>query len=134
MILIKIDIDQFSHEIEKELEVLVNETSKKMEKVIVKTGKAGAKELRKTAPINRYHKTNRGRYRSGWRSKRLKGKFGNVEMVVYNKTDWQLTHLLENGFYHVKSNKQVKPHPHIEPVQKRMESNVIRDLKKELSL
>lgn len=45
-------------------------------------------KLRNTSP-----KGASGRYARGWTVK----KDGKLGRVVYNKTDWQLTHLLENG-------------------------------------
>lgn len=38
-----------------------------------------------------------GRYRKGWRTKVIYDGPGGIRVVVHNKTDWQLTHLLENG-------------------------------------
>jgi hypothetical protein len=41
-----------------------------------------------------------GSYASGWATKRQ----GDMDVVVHNRTDYQLTHLLENG--HVITNKK----------------------------
>lgn len=41
-------------------------------------------------------KNRTGNYRRGWRATLKKNNFG-VVARVYNKTDWRLTHLLENG-------------------------------------
>lgn len=42
-------------------------------------------------------KEHRGRYIKGWTTKTEKTYSGGYSVVVYNETDWQLTHLLENG-------------------------------------
>lgn len=42
-------------------------------------------------------KNRRGNYRRGWRAQLKKTSAGNVSATVYNKTDYRLTHLLENG-------------------------------------
>ena len=44
-----------------------------------------------------------GRYARGWALKSVGAHGSIVDIVVYNKTDWQLTHLLNNG--HVIRNK-----------------------------
>lgn len=49
--------------------------------------KESVQKLRNTSP----RKT--GSYAKGWAVKRE----SELEVVVYNRTDWQLTHLLENG-------------------------------------
>lgn len=48
----------------------------------------GAKTLRQTSP----KKT--GKYRRGWRVKTFEGAY-DTGSVIYNSTQWQLTHLLE---------------------------------------
>lgn len=52
-----------------------------------------------------------GDYRKGWRRKRESNK-----VRIHNKTDYQLTHLLEKG-YTARNGKRVKPQVHIEPVE-----------------
>lgn len=57
-----------------------------------------------------------GDYRKGWRLSKV-GK-RSVKYVVHNKTDYRLTHLLENG--HVKVNGgRVDGVPHIRPGEER---------------
>lgn len=74
------------------------------------------KELRATSP----RKT--GDYAKGWASKKAFESSQEVRHTVYNKTDYQLTHLLEKG--HAKRNGgRVAAIPHIEPAeQKAIES------------
>ena len=69
-----------------------------------------AQKLRNTSP----KKT--GSYAKGWTTKKL----GDMDVVVHNKTDYQLTHLLENG--HVIRNKKgtygrTRGIKHIQPVE-----------------
>lgn len=56
--------------------------------------KEAVQKLRNTSPV----KT--GSYAKGWSAK----KQGEMDVVVHNRTDYQLTHLLENG--HVIRNKK----------------------------
>lgn len=60
--------------------------------------KAAAAKLKNTSP----KKT--GSYAKGWRVKRERGSGGINTVYVHNKTDYQLTHLLENG--HIVANKK----------------------------
>lgn len=79
--------------------------------------KEGVQELKNTSPINQKKTSNRGRYRRGWRMDITKG-FGWVEAEIYNKTDYQLTHLLEKP--HLKRNGGVTiPKVHIAPVEQK---------------
>lgn len=61
---------------------------------IDRTAKESVQKLRNTSP----KKT--GSYAKGWGTK----KQGDMDVVVHNRTDYQLTHLLENG--HVIKNKK----------------------------
>lgn len=53
-----------------------------------------------------------GSYAKGWRKKRV-----NTAWVVHNATDYQLTHLLENGHANIAVGKPTPPIPHIRPVE-----------------
>lgn len=76
-------------------------------------------------------KGHRGRYADGWRTKKEKTYSGGYGVEVYNKTDWQLTHLLENG--HLIVNKKngtgwASAHPHIEPAYKSVKNKFIKEM------
>ena len=77
---------------------------------IDRTAKESVQKLKNTSPV----KT--GSYAKGWGTK----KQGDMDVVVHNRTDYQLTHLLENG--HVIKNKKgeygrTRPIKHIEPAE-----------------
>ncbi|MBO0961444.1 HK97 gp10 family phage protein [Neobacillus sp. MM2021_6] len=70
-------------------------------------------ELKQTSPKDT------GSYRKGWRVKKV----GNT-LVVHNKTDYQLTHLLEHG--HVKrGGGRVPAKVHIRPAEQRAIENYL---------
>jgi hypothetical protein len=79
-----------------------------------KIAKEGVSRLRSTSPRQS------GRYAKGWRVKTEKGNKADTN-VIYNATDYRLTHLLENG--HVIKNGtgrtygKTAPVKHIEPVE-----------------
>lgn len=77
---------------------LLDEVNKDIEmsaKTNIQTvAKESAQKLRNTSPVKS------GSYAKGWSVKRM----GDMDVVVHNRTDYQLTHLLENG--HVIRNKK----------------------------
>lgn len=100
------------------------------EEVVEVTQKAINKVCRKTVQTLKNTSPKRpggGRYASGWASKTADGVRGKIKgKVVYNRTDYQLTHLLENG--HVIANKwgtygRTAPIKHIQPAEQ--EANIM---------
>ena len=92
------------------LDEVDKEVQQSAKKGIDGVSKESAQKLRNTSPV----KT--GSYAKGWSTK----KQGDMDVVVYNRTDYQLTHLLENG--HVIRNKKgtygrAPAHKHIKPVE-----------------
>jgi len=78
----------------------------------IETGKKTAQILKKTSPVKKYGK-NAGKYAKGWSTKKTK----KGEVYVYNKTDYNLTHLLEYGHRVVShgkdTGKKTRANPHI---------------------
>lgn len=75
------------------LDDISDDIKKTNNEALKETGKKVTKILMETSPKQAYGKT-AGRYARGWRYKWSDG-----EVVVYNATDWQLTHLLEDGHF-----------------------------------
>lgn len=97
-----------------QMEQLLDDYSEEVQKVtdeaIRKTVKDAVEMLREKSPQAS------GRYAKGWTAKST----GTWSRVVYNKADYQLTHLLENG--HVVKNQygtwgRVDGIKHIKPVE-----------------
>ena len=92
------------------LDAVDKEVQQSARKNIDGVAKEAAQKLRNTSPV----KT--GSYAKGWGTKKL----GETDVIVYNRTDASLTHLLENG--HVIRNKKgtygrAPAHKHIKPVE-----------------
>lgn len=87
----------------------------------IKVAKEGMAKLKKTSPTNKKNTPHKGRYAKGWRVKTEKGR-GFVNCTIYNSTDYQLTHLLENGHL-TRNGKKTTPIKHIEPVHDEVVSN-----------
>ena len=91
-----------------------------VQEVFDEVGKEAVKMLKATSPKNT------GKYSRGWRYKRqAKGKNGLIEAKIYNATSGQLTHILEFGHPKMSGDQvigQIKGQPHIEPVNKWVQS------------
>lgn len=92
------------------------EVSDVTESAMDKTAREGAKQLRATSPRQSGGK-HPGRYARGWSVKKM----GKLTAVIYNRTDYQLTHLLENGHAIVnqfgKQPGRARAIKHIKPVE-----------------
>lgn len=97
--------------------------------VFKKAARNAAKDLKNTSPKRT------GGYASGWSVKNM-GKNGKIaNLVVHNRTHYQLTHLLENG--HVIRNKKgtygrAPAQKHIAPVADRVNSEVPQEIERQL--
>jgi hypothetical protein len=73
-----------------------------------------------------------GDYQKGWRIRLVADKKGRYVKEVYNKTDYQLTHLLEKG--HAKTGGgRVNAIVHIAPVEQDASDQIVQLLKEALT-
>lgn len=97
---------------------ILNDYSEEIQEAITeeaeKIAKEGVQSLKHTSPVNKKNTRHKGKYAKGWRVKVTKGK-GFVNCIIHNATDYQLTHLLENGHL-TRNGGKTKPIKHIEPV------------------
>ena len=81
-------------QMEKILDQYDKEVKRVTDESIEKVSKEAVRKLKNTSPKGTPH---RRRYAEGWRKKKTKGRNGIDEVTVHNATNYQLTHLLENG-------------------------------------
>ena len=96
--------------------VLKNYTGDVMDKVdeaVEDCGKGMQKEIKANSPKRT------GEYAKGWRCKVTTVSRGNKSARAYNKTDYQLTHLLERPHKKRGGRGLTKPKPHIAPAEKK---------------
>ena len=117
--------DSVSVQMEELLDEINLEVRQVAEEAIDASSKAAAKMLRGNSPKRK------GGYAKGWAVK----KEGKLTRVVYNKTHYQLTHLLENG--HVIKNQygeygRVNGEKHIKPVEEWAANDVVERIERGL--
>ena len=112
-----------------EIDEYTDEVKEVTEKSMRKVAREGAQKLHQTSP----KKT--GDYERGWTVKQERGFMGIPSFIIHNKTDWQLTHLLEFG--HVIRNKfgtygRAPAYPYIKPVEEWAQEELPEEIKRRL--
>lgn len=97
-----------------------------VENVANKIGKEAVNELKQISP-----KGARKEYYKGWTLKKDKNVGAKYVVKIWNKTNFQLTHLLEFG-HATKNGGRTKPQPHIRPTEAKYSKKFETELKKEI--
>lgn len=121
----KIRIDQLGDAIGAELSYYGDEVTESVKAAV----KAAAQDCKKD--IQRHSPKRTGAYRKGWRTEMVYDGPGGIRMRVFNSSNGQLTHLLENG--HAKAGGgRVSGTPHIRPAEQKVEQQLLMELKEVL--
>lgn len=126
--MINIQPEQLERTIQGMLAQIPQKVENIVEEASEKVAKDAVKELKATSPKGKGKK--KGQYAKGWAVKKV-GK----QRVVYNKTDYMLTHLLENGhdvISHGKKVGHVKGRKHIKPVEEKVIEEMTEEVEKGL--
>lgn len=109
-------------ELVKEYGDQVNDT---LLKVMTDVSQEGAQEMKASGDFG-----GTGKYKRAWTSTIQKSRIG-AEAVIHNKTQYQLTHLLEFG--HAKQNGgRTRAFVHIAPVNDKVQEQFMRNFEKEI--
>lgn len=103
-----VKIDSLADAIAEELEYFESGVMEDVKQSVRSAAKSCVKELREKSPELT------GDYRHGWTSKIAFESPTDIRVNVYNRTDYQLTHLLEDGHAKVEGGS-VDAIPHIAP-------------------
>lgn len=111
-------LDEYSDRVKNVTNVAMNRVSREC-----------VKQLRNTSP----KKT--GDYARGWGIKKMVSHGDIADIIVHNKTEYSLTHLLEKG--HVVRNAKgvfgrAPAHPHIKPVEEWASTELPEEIEREL--
>lgn len=107
---------------------MLSQIPQKVDNVVDEATKKVAKEAVKTLKATSPKRDGGGRYAKGWAVKK-QGK----KTIIHNKTDYQLTHLLENGHDVVAHGKKVGHFggiKHIAPVEKEVIDKMTEEVEK----
>ena len=104
------------------LENYVEDISEVVEETSTQIGKEARDELKQTSPKRT------GKYAKGWTVKKDRKNKNYYTVKVWNKTDYQLTHLLEFG-HATRNGGRTKAIPHIRPVEEKYKEEFEKRLK-----
>ena len=120
-------VDDFRNSLNSIIQEYANTSQAELNEIAKTVTRNAARKLKKRSTGDFENKT--GAYRKGWRAKRVTRGRNIGRWVVYNATDYQLTHLLEDG--HKNRNKSlpdVRAYPHI----KEIELEAIEEMQQEI--
>jgi len=120
-----IKIDSLAKEIAKALESYADDISEVVEEVSNEVGKEAVDEIKQTSPKKH------GNYAKGWKLKKDKSGKGKYCIKIHNKTNYQLTHLLEFG-HATRNGKRTKAIPHIRPIEQKYSKKYEQELKRKI--
>lgn len=122
-----VKVDDLASAIIQELHDYSREVAEDVKDSVNTAAKACVKELNANSPKDT------GDYRKGWRVKKAYESNSDIRLQVHNATDYQLTHLLEDGFAHVTGDR-VDGQPHIGPAAERAARLLEKDVKMKVGL
>lgn len=102
------------------------------EKICEKYAKKTTYELKAISPKDSKKRKN-GKYKDTWVYGSVRHGNEDVEFIVWNEKNWQLTHLLENGHLIVNKKNGVgwaSPKPHIRPAFLKYKDKFFKEMKK----
>lgn len=111
-------LENYKEDIDEEVVETVDEITKEAKKELEQTSPRG-----KGTRSNPYHK--------GWAVKLSKKKTGVYHKVIWNKTNYQLTHLLEFG-HATRNGGRTRAIPHIRPVEEKYNVEFVDKLDKKI--
>lgn len=121
----KVSVDQLAAAITQELEAYSQEKTDELKKTIKKTAETCKREIQAASPVLT------GSYRKGWAVKVEYESASDIRVAVHNRTDYQLTHLLEYGHAGRGGTNigSAPAHPHIKKAEENAAEALGKDVK-----
>lgn len=119
----RVKIDDFGSSIQKILDEYQDNVTEQTKKAVVQVAKIAQQETKAGANVRT------GKYRSGWAVKEDAVSRLRTEAIVYNRSRYQIAHLLEKG-HALRGGGRVKAFPHIEPAEQHAIKNMEEALQK----
>lgn len=117
-----VSVDNLADAIAQELRSYREEVKEDLFESVDEAADVCVATLRTTSPKDT------GDYRKGWRKKTAYKSDSDIRAQVHNATDYQLTHLLEDGFAKVTGGR-VEGQPHIDPAAEQAAQLLEKDVK-----
>lgn len=128
---ITVGMDGLQGAVQKILDDLPKEADEAIDNATDTVSKKAVEDLKATSPVKKSKGGTPGAYRDGWGVKKTKG-----QTIVYNKTNYQLTHLLEYGhelvIHGTATGKYTKAQPHIKKVEEMVQEEFPKEFEEEL--
>lgn len=118
-------VDDLAKQIMKEMEAYKNTVTSVVKESCERVANEAVKELREESPKLT------GDYKKGWRKTKRFENASKVKFSVNNKTDYQLTHLLENGRAN-RNGGRTQPVKHIKKVDDIVREKLEEEIRREL--
>ena len=121
----KIQIDQLTSTVMRELQEFSNLTAQELKASVKKTAAQTRKEVQSGAPVRT------GKYQKSWTTKTLLESSVSLQMVVHSTNRYMLAHLLEFG--HAKrGGGRTRAFPHIAPAEQNAARNLEMDFRRKM--
>lgn len=119
----RVKIDNFGAELQKILDDYGDNVTEKTRAAVLEAAKVAKQETKAGAPVRK------GKYRSGWAVKEDAVSRLRTEAVVYNRSRYQLAHLLEKG-HASRNGGRVAARVHIKPAEEHAIKNMEEAIKR----
>jgi hypothetical protein len=117
--------DELANAIMKELKTYDQKVTDGVKKEIRQVSKECRQDIVTGSPAQT------GDYKAGWRDKVAYESYSDIRVRIFNKTDYQLTHLLEHGHAGPGgiAKGSARPFPHIGPAEQKAEQKLMKKVK-----
>lgn len=119
----RVKIGNFEDALNKIINEYADDITQGTHKAVQEAAKIAKKETQSGSPVGK-----RGKYKKGWAVKQKKTRLTS-EAVIYNRTDYQLTHLLEKG-HALRNGGRSKAIPHIATAEQHAIENITKAVEK----